>query len=142
MTATDPLWTPSIETMLRHAPVESPMEAALLRGLLSLGDLGPPEAGAICAIDKWMLRAQQPVDHFRLDFTLSHRFGLVAIECDGHQFHERTPEQATRDRRRDRYLTIRGWRVLRFTGTEIKRDLRWCMSDVIRMMRHVEERGI
>lgn len=45
-----------------------------------------------------------------------------AIECDGHDFHERTKEQARRDRKRDRDLQAAGYRVLRFTGSEIHRD--------------------
>lgn len=43
----------------------------------------------------------------------------IAIELDGHDFHERTKEQATRDKRRDRALVAAGWSVLRFTGSEV-----------------------
>jgi len=46
----------------------------------------------------------------------------VALEFDGHEFHERTKEQARRDKARDRGLQILGWRVLRFTGSEVWRD--------------------
>jgi len=44
-------------------------------------------------------------------------FGV--IECDGHNFHERTKEQAARDRGRDRWFTGIGMPFLRFTGSEI-----------------------
>lgn len=44
------------------------------------------------------------------------------IECDGHDFHERTKEQAARDRKRDRDLQQLGFNVLRFTGSEIWKD--------------------
>jgi hypothetical protein len=47
---------------------------------------------------------------------------LYALECDGHDFHERTKEQAERDRVRDRDLQSIGWNVARFTGAEIYRD--------------------
>jgi len=43
----------------------------------------------------------------------------VAIELDGHDFHERTKTQAQRDKSRDRALTKLGWKVLRFTGSEV-----------------------
>lgn len=43
----------------------------------------------------------------------------IAIELDGHDFHERTKEQATRDKKRDRALVSAGWSVLRFTGSEV-----------------------
>lgn len=61
----------------------------------------------------------------RLDFVVHPYVGRtwrIAIECDGHDFHERTAEQAERDRSRDRALTATGWSVLRFTGREIWRD--------------------
>ncbi|MEW6639026.1 MAG: DUF559 domain-containing protein [Pseudomonadota bacterium] len=62
----------------------------------------------------------------RLDFAifipgLTGSFPMVAIECDGHQFHERTVEQASKDRKRDRALQKYGIPVLRFTGTDIVR---------------------
>jgi very-short-patch-repair endonuclease len=54
----------------------------------------------------------------------------LVIECDGHDFHERTKEQAARDRMRDRWFTARGYKVLRFTGSEIFRNPRKCASEV------------
>lgn len=58
----------------------------------------------------------------------------LIVECDGHDFHERTKEQAARDRSRDRWAQDNGYDVFRFTGSEIWRDpwgcglqvLRWC----------------
>lgn len=46
----------------------------------------------------------------------------LAIECDGHDFHEKTKAQASRDKRRDRELASAGAPVVRFTGSEIFRD--------------------
>lgn len=43
----------------------------------------------------------------------------LAVECDGHDFHERTKEQAKHDKERDRWLQSNGWFVARFTGSEI-----------------------
>lgn len=53
----------------------------------------------------------------------------IAAEVDGHDFHERTKSQATRDRRRDRDLTAAGWIVLRFTGSEIYSDWKRYLSE-------------
>ncbi len=44
---------------------------------------------------------------------------LFAVEADGHDYHERTKEQAKHDRERDRALTRAGYTVMRFTGSEI-----------------------
>lgn len=54
----------------------------------------------------------------------------VLIECDGHDFHERTKEQAARDRQRDRELQAAGYVVLRFTGSELWRDAAVCVDAV------------
>lgn len=43
----------------------------------------------------------------------------MIVECDGHDFHEKTKEQAKRDKRRDRDLMRCGYRVYHFTGSEI-----------------------
>ncbi len=51
---------------------------------------------------------------------------VVVIEVDGHDYHERTKEQARRDRSRDRQMMMHGWVPLRFTGSEIYRDASAC----------------
>lgn len=43
----------------------------------------------------------------------------IVVECDGHEFHERTKQQAAHDKKRDRALQRLGYPVLRFTGSEI-----------------------
>lgn len=47
---------------------------------------------------------------------------MVFVECDGHDFHERTKEQAERDRTKDRAIQAAGITILRFTGREIWRN--------------------
>lgn len=47
---------------------------------------------------------------------------MFAVELDGHDFHERTKEQARRDRSRDRRVQSLGWRVFRYTGSEVYAD--------------------
>lgn len=74
---------------------------------------------------------QFEVGPYRLDFAFLHHDGRrVAVEVDGHDYHERTKEQARNDKKRDRYLTRNGWQVLRFTGQEIHRDADRCASEV------------
>jgi hypothetical protein len=53
------------------------------------------------------------------------------VEVDGHDFHERTKEQASRDRSRDREALIAGWDVVRFTGSDVYRDARRCVLDIM-----------
>lgn len=54
----------------------------------------------------------------------------LVIECDGHDYHERTKEQASRDRKRDRDIQNLGVPILRFTGSEIWRDAAECAAQV------------
>lgn len=54
----------------------------------------------------------------------------VIVECDGHAWHEKTKEQAAKDKRRDRFLLSQGWPVMRFTGSEIYADAAGCAEQV------------
>ncbi len=60
----------------------------------------------------------------------------LIIECDGHDFHEKTKKQAARDKRRDRTLQSSGYKVFRFTGTEITRDSLSCAEEVFNALLH------
>lgn len=60
---------------------------------------------------------------------------LVAVECDGHEFHERDKTQAARDKSRDRDpAPLQGIQVLRFTGFEIHRDAAACAMQVVALL--------
>ena len=74
---------------------------------------------------------------YRLDFafTNEHHKVKLAVELDGHEFHEKTKEQAAKDRARERRLILNGWLVVRFTGSEIYADARKCVSEVARVIR-------
>lgn len=71
---------------------------------------------------------------YRIDFeikvTLNNKTHYFAIECDGHEFHEKTKEQATKDRKRERKLIEHGYHVIRFTGSEIWEDPAGCAYEV------------
>jgi len=76
--------------------------------------------------------ARRSIGPYRVDFlvfALGDPHGVI-VECDGHDFHERTREQSEHDKKRDRFLTSEGYRVLRFTGREIWRDPLACAGEV------------
>lgn len=80
-----------------------------------------------------VIAPQVPLHGYRIDFLamiVDSPAVMIAIECDGHQFHERTPEQAEKDRKRDRTLFERGVPTLRFTGREIVRDAFECAENI------------
>lgn len=55
----------------------------------------------------------------------------LVVECDGHDFHERTKEQAKKDRSRDRALQAAGYQVFRFTGSELHNDPCACVDAIL-----------
>lgn len=93
------------------------------------------------------IERQVQVAGWRVDFVLHYpAFGngddeagepilsRLLIECDGHDFHERTKEQAARDRSRDRAAQHEGLPILRFTGSEIWSDPMFCADTVLAFM--------
>ncbi len=80
------------------------------------------------------LTYQWPVDHFRIDFAVPHL--NIAIELDGHEYHK-TKEQRTNDAKRERYLQESGWTVIRFTGSEIFKDVEGCVNQTRRIIRGI-----
>lgn len=87
---------------------------------------------------------QASIDRWRADFLiqfmdLAGNVCSIVVECDGHDFHERTKEQAARDRSRDRDMAARGIVVLRFTGSEIYRDPSLCGCEVYNLIRNMYE---
>lgn len=79
---------------------------------------------------------QYQVDQYRVDLLVGYQGageiseGFIAVECDGHAFHEKTKDQAKRDKARDRFLSTRVAKVIRFTGSEIYGDPVKCCNEV------------
>ncbi|MDH3740290.1 MAG: DUF559 domain-containing protein [Hyphomicrobiales bacterium] len=77
---------------------------------------------------------QCQVEKYRADFLIEidllGKREQVIVECDGHNFHEKTKEQAARDKSRDRALHALGFKVFRFTGSEIYRNARDCAHEI------------
>jgi len=58
----------------------------------------------------------------------------LLIECDGKEFHS-SPEQKAHDGKKDAAAAARGWRTVRFTGSEIHRDFDGCAAKILRLIR-------
>jgi very-short-patch-repair endonuclease len=73
---------------------------------------------------------------YNIDFVVETPNGemKLAIELDGHDFHEKTKEQAARDRQRERTIVKQGYTIFRFTGSEVFRNPRQCVEEVIEMI--------
>lgn len=124
---------------------ESPIERAfytafdLMHGLW-YGRANPSEGLSTTNLaPQIFIQPQVQIGEFRVDFLCGwnigdRRFTSVIVECDGHEFHERTKEQAARDKSRDRVLAEGAARVLRFTGSEIYKDPCACAAEVLQIL--------
>jgi very-short-patch-repair endonuclease len=89
-----------------------------------------------------LLFAQPQIANYRVDFLILSRYRgdhqnikRLIIECDGHEYHERTREQAARDKQRSNELQYHGFKVFRYTGSQIYNNARGCAADV---KKHIE----
>jgi hypothetical protein len=96
------LWAPA------PCPGDSPIEKAFAAAWLVIAGAYP--------------KAQVPIGSYRVDFVVG---GNLVVECDGHDYHS-TKEQRASDAKRDRELMAAGFRVIRFTGSEIHADAAAC----------------
>ena len=138
-----------IGTTLYGGPVESPIEAAFFAWFGSI-DAVENDNGQVY---QFGLLPQQEVTigdaRYRFDFTVyfgpdfvasrAAQRGIapprVAIELDGHEFHERTKEQVAYRNERDRDAQAAGWTILHFSGSELYRDPLKCARGVMELCR-------
>jgi len=85
--------------------LESPIERRLYQALKFRGEY---------------IKTQVPCGKYRIDIALPAYH--IAIECDGEPYHS-TRLQKAHDRRKNAYLRENGWKVLRFPGKRIYKDL-------------------
>lgn len=127
----------------------SPIEGMLLKALLDNSEprIAIDYDGQTHSLDESFvalafLTRQVKISSYRVDFLMTFdgetRFKL-AIECDGHEWHDRTKQQAAYDRSRDRDLLCLGVFTIRFTGSEIVHSAERCAADAIRAALAVHE---
>ena len=127
------------------AKCESPIEQIIASVLPFCNDgykeigyswLPEPEFGSV-------IYSQEEIGGYRLDFLIkcfcNGFVRMVAVECDGHDYHDRTKEQAARDKARDRKLASLGITVLRFTGSEIYRRPYQIQEEIEAILLHAIE---
>jgi very-short-patch-repair endonuclease len=74
---------------------------------------------------------QWPVGSYRLDLAYINGTQKIDIEVDGYQYHfTASGDRKPRDIIRDEYMTKRGWKVIRFTGSLVLNDIKSCVEKV------------
>ena len=94
---------------------ESPAEKLFFRATIEHGGRTDEEPGPLVP--------QYRVGRYRLDFAWPEL--RLAIEIDGFTYHS-SSAAFDRDRRRQRKLELDGWRFLRFTAAEVRKDAAEC----------------
>jgi len=145
-----------IERLVLNArKCESPIEAILFWEFIKQWDVLPGHPAEhenanhlFVSISKntgrfeiWGLENQAEINianrQFRVDFLIScydSKTGQMVsycIEVDGHDFHEKTKEQARRDKQRDRLIQSVGYRILHFTGSEVYRNVTGVVDEIL-----------
>ena len=80
---------------------------------------------------KYTLMPQYAIDRYRADFIVDGTD--VVIECDGYDFHK-SKEQIADDNERERAFVKMGYRVVRFSGSEINKDPEACCREIIEIV--------
>lgn len=128
-----PQWTYDYSVGEHPIPI-----SVLLPNYAGLAEKGwtaePPPAPGIYVFPQF------PVANYRVDFLIwGHRLlhyedlgdRRLIIECDGHDFHEKTKEQVRRDKAREREIVASGIPVMRFAGSEIYADSAACVQQAL-----------
>jgi hypothetical protein len=122
----------NLESHLRDHPYESPLEAAFAAWWYvetrHSEDLWiRPQVEVVCSEQTYRLDFQIIPLAYSPTFEYARLNGhplcpKLAIELDGHDFHEKTKAQVTWRNKRDRDLQSHGWRVLHYSGSEFNAD--------------------
>lgn len=138
-------WSRYFVSNTRHpggGPMESPIEAIFSTWFFAVVDVEIPDVWAPGLIPQFeaVINGQKCRFDFRVYLTgevaaKGAELGLeqprIAVELDGHDFHERTKEQVAIRNERDRNAQTEGWTILHFSGSELYRDPLKCVRSVI-----------
>jgi very-short-patch-repair endonuclease len=138
--------------LLKHGRCESPIEAMLGVAIVHWHEVAVVHTHPIIICSEAEISGYNPFQrllvyqykfqNYRIDWALRDPPNLYFIECDGHDFHERTKEQAAYDRQRDRLIQHTGIPILRFTGSEIYADPANCAAEVFAFIQTRRERAV
>ena len=93
-----------------------------------------PESPIEWKLMKWLHQygmefiAQYDIPPYRADFAIPALKAVV--ECDGREFHT-GDDRVAYDKKRDEYMEKLGWKIFRFTGSEIHNHPSECVKKII-----------
>ena len=125
---------------------ESPIEQLFLSALTALLKVNDLEGKELPVTRDIFFRRgisieqQKTIGKYRVDFCLSYTGNVIVdckqgsifpnfreekkivVELDGHEFHERNQRERKYEKARDRYMQKLGYKVFRYTGSEIVKN--------------------
>lgn len=133
-TPIEKLFATSLHTMSGILRI-SGLKGEILEPAFLPSEMPQDESSAAASVNVYVWPQFRLLD-WRVDFLLGAfpkggKPGFVVVECDGHDFHERTKDQAAKDRSRDRRLQDAGYRIYRFTGSELYREPMQCAGQAL-----------
>ena len=130
------VWCYCVEKDSPESPIEQILYCALkyIQRINRINDYENALIGKTEYLIGLNIFSQLKIDQYRCDFFIEYgshiRGGFqqfhkeLIVECDSQQFHERTEKERRYEKARDRYLTVKGYKVFHYTGSEIvKRPL-------------------
>lgn len=82
---------------------------------------------------------------YRVDFLIpvifyKNIYRCYIVECDGYEFHQKTKEQVENDYIRQRNIEMKGYRIIKFTGSEVFKDANNCVTEILKYIQKDYER--
>ena len=65
----------------------------------------------------------------------------IMVELDGHRYHS-SPEQKKKDAEKDRFLTKHGYRVPRFTGSEVNKNPKMVVDEIMEIGKKLSQKQL
>ena len=133
----------SIDLYQQCCDLQSPIEQLFLiafRAVAEVNGFKVSSRPSLASVGDLVLIPQYQIGTYRVDFVAYMAIPehcqpeMVVIECDGHDFHDRDKKQRSYEKRRDRDLQKKGFKVFRFTGSDITADPYECASEIIEIV--------
>jgi len=127
------------------SPIEQILFAAMLVVMKETGQRESDPTYCPCGnimAEGIRIEPQFKIDKYRADFMVEYHRGdvkgmgrniknQVIVECDSQEFHETTEAQRRYEKKRDRDMQSLGYKVFRYTGSEIVKEPYRVASEII-----------
>ena len=123
-----------MEVYIKEKNIKSPIEQLFLIALhtildIEFAEVNPSPIGSdsgIINLPGINIYPQYQLGKYFIDFVVSPQElgnkNTVAVELDGHDFHDKNKQQRAYEKSRDRYIVNQGYKLLHFTGSEVTQN--------------------